>query len=142
MPPNVVRDSNKTERLSEHKKQKTPPRRVAGTAVVTACNHPLSSDNTKMKEGKTKKKKLEEGKDKLFLKILHYNCQGLAGEARLYEFKEALGKINWDVLGISEIRRVRKNWSKGKMGTSFIISDKQRDIEGWGSILIKSGGIK
>ncbi len=50
-------------------------------------------------------KKKQKEKNKLDLKILFYNnCRGLTNEERMYEFESAIKKINWDIVGLSEIR--------------------------------------
>lgn len=71
------------------------------------------------------------------LKIIHYNCQGIANEERVYEFERELGKIKWDIIGISETRRCGEeltkrnngNWlfsygeTKGHRGVGFYVKN-------------------
>lgn len=45
----------------------------------------------------------------LNLKILYYNCQGMANDRRLYKLKRALGKIKWDMVDLSKIKRDDEN---------------------------------
>ena len=50
------------------------------------------------------------------LQILYYNCRGLANEERLVEFERALEGIKWNIVGLTEVRRVGENLIKRKNG--------------------------
>ena len=66
---------------------------------------------------------------------MHYNTRGLASEERLHEFEIVLDKIDWDIVGLSEvrkegewlIRRKNRNYlyyygeTKGQKGVGFYI---------------------
>lgn len=70
-----------------------PPRRVAGSVEGLACMGPSSQTNIKI--GLENEGRVKEGrKGNPPLRVLHYNCQGLVVEARLYEFEKVLEKIN------------------------------------------------
>ena len=72
------------------------------------------------------------------LKILYFNCQGLANETRLYELENALQSTKYDIIGLSEIKRcgermiVRNNGNVfyyygetiGYRGVGFYISNR------------------
>ena len=72
------------------------------------------------------------------LKLIHFNTQGVANEARLQELEYALGKIEYDIVGISETKREGEKiiktsngniWfyfgcTKGYRGVGFYINKK------------------
>ncbi len=70
--------------------------------------------------------------------IITLNCRGIACETRLYELEETLKGQNYDILGISETRKVGEKLIK-KMGTTFFIMGPQKGSEERVSIYIKSG---
>jgi len=54
----------------------------------------------------TKKPQIHQGRKNFTkLKILHFNCQGMASEARLVEFEQALKNVSFDMIGLSETSR-------------------------------------
>ncbi len=103
------------------------PTRVAGTLEAKASSNssPFSSQtevnlnltignnyyvnkketgNQKQGGGRCRTHK-DKGTSIMNLKILHFNCQELAGEGGLLEVESVLEKIKWDIVGISEPRR-------------------------------------
>lgn len=47
--------------------------------------------------------------------ILYFNCRGLENEDRIYELKKALDKIEWDLIGLSEVRNIWEGLINRKM---------------------------
>ena len=43
------------------------------------------------------------------MNLLTYNCRTLLGEAKLQEPNTELDYINWDIVGLSEVRRLGEN---------------------------------
>ena len=51
--------------------------------------------------------------------LLTYNCRTLLGEAKLEELNTELDYINWDIVGLSEVRLLGENPIKLKNGHIF-----------------------
>ena len=76
------------------------------------------------------------------LNIIHFNCRGIGCEERLYELEKSFEKVKWDVIGLSEVRKMgeklikRKNNNYlyffgetiGYRGTGFYINRRIIDI--------------
>lgn len=75
--------------------------------------------NLQIKGGTVEKRVRQRGKDNVGMNIHYYNCRGMAGEDRLIEFENALQKIKWDVVGLSEVRREGENLVRRKNGNYF-----------------------
>lgn len=58
-------------------------------------------------------------KNRLELKILHFNCRGLTSEERLWEFENELNKIKWEIVGLAEVRKKGEELVKRKNGNYF-----------------------
>lgn len=53
------------------------------------------------------------------LKILHFNCKGFVNVDRLYELGKASDKIEWDLIGLSEVRKRGEGLIKRKNRNLF-----------------------
>ena len=56
---------------------------------------------------------------RLLLTLATYNGRSLASEAKLQELEEELEKINWDIIGLSEVRRKGEELVELKSGHLF-----------------------
>ncbi len=59
-----------------------------------------------------------------------FNCQEVTNESRLCELEKAIVKLNFDIVGLAEIRRVGEEFSNGKMGSFYIIWGKPKVVRG------------
>ncbi len=50
------------------------------------------------------------------LNILHYNCTGLLNGGRIRKFELALSKIDWDIVGLAEVRKMGECLKQQKNG--------------------------
>ncbi len=120
------------------------PSRKAEIVGANVCYLPLSVSNKEqkfnsreqimeLKNFRNKKQKSTKRKEQSYkLNILYYNCQGLATEERLYELEKALENVKWDILGISEVRRVGENLIKRTNGNIFYYYGKTKGFRGVG----------
>ena len=70
--------------------------------------------------------------------LLTYNCRTLLGEAKLEELNTELDYINWDIIGLSEVRRLGENTIKLKNGHIFYHKgDEQTRYGGVGFLIHK-----
>ncbi len=68
---------------------------------LKTSNAPHPHNPLKMNQ-KNNKEKRKQPKN---LKIITFNCRGLASKKRMYEFEQTCNKINYDIIGLSEIRK-------------------------------------
>ena len=71
------------------------------------------------------------------LKILNYNCRGLASEARLVEMEAALAKVEWDIIGLSEVKRKGEGLFLRKSGNYFYFFGETPGQKGVGFLFKK-----
>ena len=80
----------------------------------------------------TGKKVKNKGKFKLEMNLHSYNCRGLAGEDRVIELENALQKIKWGIVGLSEVRKEGENLVKRKNGNYFYYFGETKGQKGIG----------
>ena len=88
-------------------------------------------------EGDKEEKILIKGKrkrprDNEELEILFYNCRGLANEERLCEMENAIEKVRWDIIGLSEVRRKGEGLIKRRNGNYFYYFGETKGYRGIG----------
>lgn len=66
------------------------------------------------------------------MNVHYYNCRGMAGEERVIEFENALQKINWNIVGLSEVRREGENLVRRKNGNYFYYFGETKGQKGIG----------
>jgi len=71
------------------------------------------------------------------LTIGTYNTRSLLGDDRLHELEIELDRINWDILGMSEVRRRGENLEQLKNGNIMYTRENDNNSQGGVGILIK-----
>lgn len=92
------------------------------------CQHPRSVSPALLAKKQVKN---------LNLKILYYNCQGLASEERLYKLEKSLDKIKWDIIGLSEVKRKGTNLVRRNNGSYFFYHGSTAGYRGVGFYINK-----
>ncbi len=62
------------------------------------------------------------------MEILHFNCRGWNNEERMYEFEKSVEKIKYDIIGLSEIRKLGENLIQRRNGNYFYYYGNTKDI--------------
>jgi len=71
------------------------------------------------------------------LDICHFNCRGLANEPRIYELEQALSKIKFDIVGLSEVRKLGEGLYRRRNGNYFYYYGKTKGYRGVGFYINK-----
>jgi len=71
------------------------------------------------------------------INLCHLNCRGLANEPRLQELEHALTKINYDILGLSEVRKMGEGLIKRSNGNYFYYYGTTKGYRGVGFYIKK-----
>lgn len=86
------------------------PREVHVTKTGNPLNQVNLSETTRVKGNRGDKKAEND------LRIIHYNCRGVASEDRLVELETALTRVKWDIMGISEVKRLGGKLEHAQIG--------------------------
>ncbi len=126
-----------------------PPSQLAVTGEGTRLQHPRLQrkggwEKHRAKEKENQKKIYQNFNPNLKaknkwqeLKILYYNCRGLANDDRLYLFEREVEKIRWDIIGISEVRRMGEKLLERKTGNYFYYYGTTKGYRGIGFYISK-----
>ncbi len=79
------------------------------------------------------------GKNATKLKIITFNCQGIASQDRMFEFEKAWEKQEFDIVGISETKIYGENFKSEKMEIYYFTAGKLTATEELAFISIKNG---
>ncbi|XP_030760806.1 craniofacial development protein 2-like [Sitophilus oryzae] len=94
----------------------------------------MDSGGDKLVTSKTTRKR----KCSRVFKIATYNVRSLSTEEKLLELQEVLDKVNWDFIGMSEIRRQGEAWTTLKSGhILYHIDETDNSIGGVGFLINK-----
>ena len=115
----------KIEKDRRNKNSARSPGRKAATEGNVSC---VTSNN----KNKVIRENISINNNVTKLQVLHFNSRGFADNTRLYEFEKELGKLKWDIIGISETRREGEKLIKRKNGNYFYYFGETKGYRGTG----------